>query len=323
MATRFEKLIFTVVSLLLWANGGQNKVLAQENVTIAGGSVAGVYTHAADTLCAVLNTAHPQKYACRGRSGLGSVFNVNAVKRDLVEFGLVQSDRNWQAWHGKGDWLDRPATSVRSVFALHDELVHIVAREDSDIKTVTQLKDKRVNIGNLSSGQRGNAITILQRYGIDAVRDLDSFSYQQGNAYHAYGDKTIDAFFYTVGVPSPSVTQVTKEVPSRFLPLDRARIEPLLKASPFYVFTEIPQGVYRGVTEPVPTLGVKATLMTSEKVPHDLVYDLTKSFFENLDTIKSSHPALAQLTVERAREGLSAPLHEGALKYYREQGWVD
>ena len=269
----------------------------------------------------------PVSIIFKARTGLGSVFNVNALKRDLLDFGLVQSDRNWQAWNGKGKGCNEPVTSARCVFSLHDELVHIVvhivAHIDADIHTDQDLRGKRANIGNQSSGQRGNAITVMDLYGINANTELDSSSFQQGDAYHAYGDKTIDAFFYTVGVPSPSIAQVVKEVPSRFILLDKQILAPLVENAPHYVITEIPPGTYKGLTEPVPTLRVRATLMTSENVPDEMVYNLTKTFFENIDTVKSSHPALARLTMESAREGLSAPLHNGALKYYRDQGWVD
>ena len=327
MATRLPKLLVAIVPTLLWANAFQNAAPAQEpakvSVAISGGSVAGVYTHVAKTLCTILEQTHPAQYVCTGRTGLGSVFNVNALKRDLVDFGLVQSDRHWQAWNGTGEWKDQPTQTVRSVFSLHDEVVHIIARTDSGIETITDLMKKRVNIGNLSSGQRANTLEVLALYGIDANTDIDSFSYQQGNAYHAYGDHSIDAFFYTVGLPSRSIAQVVKEIPSNFIPLDEAVLAPLIENAPYYVMTKIPRGIYKGVNEAVTTLGVKATLMTSENTPDDLVYDLTKAYFENIDAVTSSHPALANVTARNARDGLIAPLHPGARKYYQEQGWLN
>jgi len=295
---------------------------AQEHVSISGGSITGIYYHAAKTLCALLNENPNYKYNCEGRTALGSVFNVNALNRKLIHFGFVQSDRNWQAWTGSEEWENRPVASVRSVLSLHDEVVHIVARAGKSIQTVADLKDKNVNIGNISSGQRGNAQAILKAHGLDHKDNFESFSYQQADTFASFSNGELDAFFYTVGIPSRFLGELFAKGNAILLPLESDKLKSLAGQSPFYHETTIPAGTYQGVVSPVPALGLKATLMTASTVPDQVVTDLLEALFSNLDAFKASHPAFADLTPEKMTEGLTAPLHPAAEKFFKDKGWL-
>ncbi|MDW7709159.1 MAG: TAXI family TRAP transporter solute-binding subunit [Deferrisomatales bacterium] len=295
---------------------------AGQDLLIGGGAVTGVYYQVALQVCNLVNRHAEGKYNCVGRPALGSVFNVNAVDRGLLDFGVVQSDRNWQAFNGEADWAGKPVGSLRSVFSLHPETVLLVTRKDTGITKVEDIKGKRINIGNPGSGQRGNAEDVLRLYGIDQGKDIRAEGLQQAEASRALVDKKIDAFFYTVGNPSAAIEEPATSTDIRIIPIASDAIRKFVEERPFYIMTTIPAGTYHGVTEPVETFAVTATMMTSEAVAEQTVYDFVKIVFEYLEELKQSHAAFRNLDPAEMMKGLSAPLHPGAAKYYKEKGWI-
>lgn len=294
---------------------------AAEDILIGGGSESGVYYQAALRICSILNASAPGGSNCRGRPTPGSVFNIDAVSRGLLTFGIAQSDRNWQATHGAKEWASRgPVKALRSVFSLHPETVLLVVRDDSGIDSVGALRGKRVNIGNLGSGQRGNAEDVLRIYGIDVKRDIRALELQQREASRALSDAKIDAFIYTVGNPSAAVEVPARSTPVRIIPLDSPGIRALVDEKPYYTMTVLRAGMYPGVGAAVQTFALKATVVTTADTPEPLVYRLTKSVFENLAELRTAHPSLGELRATDMLEGLSAPLHPGARRYFLEAG---
>ena len=261
------------------------------------------------------------KYNCVGRPALGSVFNINAVNRGLLDFGVAQSDRNYQAWKGEADWDGKPVDKLRSVFSAHPEAVLLVTRVDTGIKSVGDLKGKTVNIGNPGSGQRGNSMDLLPLYGIDPEKDIKAEGLQQGEASRALVDKKIDAFVYTVGMPSAAIEEPANSTDIDILDINSDAIKKFISDKPYYVLAQYPEGIVKGV-DAFETYAVKATVVSSADVPEDLVYDFTKTVFENLDELKKTHAAFGILKPEDMLKGLSAPLHPGAEKYYKERGWM-
>lgn len=300
---------------------GSKDAAAQVNVSITGGSITGVYYRAASLICDFLNARDASAYSCQSRTGLGSVFNVNALSRDLITFGLVQADVNAHAWNGEGRWQDEPVKSLRSLFSLHDEVVHLIVRADTRMQSPKEIRGKKINIGNLSSGQRENALEVLKLYNLDPRSDFESYSYQQADTFRLYEDGQLDGFFYTVGVPSEAIETVLKNTPSVFLSLEHPKMTSYFAGKSYIREINIPRGTYFNQENDVPTLALKATLMTSSKVPDDLVYSLVRAVFENLDILKAAHPAFRELDPQGMLTGLTAPLHPGALKYYQERGW--
>jgi TRAP transporter TAXI family solute receptor len=294
---------------------------AGQDILIGGGSVTGVYYQVALNVCNLLNKYQGDKYNCVGRPALGSVFNIRAVKRTLLDFGVAQSDRNFEASHGRGDWQDAPMEDLRSVFSMHPETVLLVTRADTGINSVADLKGKTVNIGNPGSGQRGNAEDVLRIYGIDKDKDIDPQGLQQQEASRALVDKKIDAFFYTVGNPSAAIEEPANSTDIKIIPINDAAIYGFVDERPYYVMTTIPAGTYKGVDQGVETYAVTATVVTSAGASEEMVYDFVKTVFENLDELKATHAAFRVLEPKAMLKGLSAPLHAGALKYYKEQGW--
>ncbi|HDZ89782.1 MAG: TAXI family TRAP transporter solute-binding subunit [Deltaproteobacteria bacterium] len=292
-------------------------------VTIGTGGITGVYYPTGGAISKIINKKRKEYgIRCTVESTGGSVFNVNAVMSGDLEFGIVQSDRQYQAWKGLAEWKEKgPQKELRAVFSIHPESVTLVAAEDAGIKTIEDLRGKRVNIGNPGSGQRQNSIDALEAAGIDYRKDIIAEQVKAAEAPGLLQDGRIDAFFYTVGHPSGAIKEATagrRKV--RIVPL--TTIDALLAKYPYYAPATIPIKFYPGAvnTQDVPTFGVKATFVTSAKVPDDVLYAITKEVFENFDRFKRLHPAYEVLTKKGMLQGLSAPIHPGAMRYYREAG---
>ncbi|MBW1974961.1 MAG: TAXI family TRAP transporter solute-binding subunit [Deltaproteobacteria bacterium] len=293
-------------------------------ITIGTGGVTGVYYPAGGAISRMIN-AKKDIYHIRAtvESTAGSVFNVNAVMAGDLEFGIVQSDRQYQAYNGLAEWKGKPQKNLRAVFALHPEAVTLVAAADAGIKTFADLKGKRVNIGNPGSGQRQNSIDALTINGIDWKKDIVAEGLKAAEAPGMLQDGRIDAFFYTVGHPSGAIKEATAGS-RKVLFVAIPNIDKLCQKFPYYAPAYVPIKFYPQALnkEDVPTFGVKATFVTRADMPDEVVYAITKEIFENLDQFKKLHPAFEVLTKQNMLEGLSAPIHPGALKYYKEAGLI-
>ncbi len=292
-------------------------------VTIGTGGITGVYYPTGGAIAKMVNKKK-KEYGIRAtvESTGGSVFNVNAVMNGDLEFGIVQSDRQFQAVKGLAEWKDKgPQKDLRAVFSIHPESVTLIAAVDSGIKTIQDVKGKKINIGNPGSGHRQNAIDALETIGIDIEKDIKAESIKASEAASLLQDGRIDAFFYTVGHPNGSIKEATSGA-RKVLIADITGIDALLKKFPYYAKAIIPASLYPGAMneKDVETFGVKATLVTSAKVSDDVVYAITKEVFDNFEDFKKLHPAYAALTKKSMLEGLTAPIHPGAMKYYKEAG---
>lgn len=329
MKTLLSALVFVLSLTLLSCSQQQDDQASQEAVqktrfvTIGTGGITGVYYPTGGAIAKIVNKKRDEYgLRCTVESTGGSVFNVNAVLSGDLEFGVVQSDRQYQAIHGEKEWKDAGLQSnLRAVFSLHPEAVTLLAAADAGINTFEDMKGKRVNIGNPGSGQRENSIDALNASGMDYTTDIIAESVKAAEAPGLLQDERLDAFFYTVGHPSGAFKEATSgRRKTKFIEIPHT--DELVKKFPYYAKTFIPVDLYPGAenTEDVKTFGVKATFVTSASVPDDVVYAITKEVLENLDEFKTLHPAFAHLTKEGMLEGLSAPIHPGALKYYKEVG---
>ena len=214
---------------------------------------------------------------------------------------------------------------LRAVFSVHPESVTLVAAVDSGITSIASLKGKRVNIGNPGSCQRGNALDLLSAAGLDYKKDLTAKGIKAAELAGMLQDERIDAFFYTVGHPNGSVKEAVAGARKvLFVPIDKAIVDQLTSKFSYYAPSMIPVATYPGVAnkEDVPTFGVRATFVTSSDVPDNVVYAITKEVFDNFEEFKKLHPAYSTLTKESMLQGMSAPIHPGAMKYYKEAGMM-
>jgi TRAP transporter TAXI family solute receptor len=242
-----------------------------------------------------------------------------------LEFGLAQSDIQYQAVKGLAGWAKQgPLEQLRAVFSMHHESLCLVAAVDAGINAITDLKGKKVNLGNPGSGQYRNAIDALLALGLKPKTDIDAQKARAAEAPVLLQDNRIDAFFCTVGHPSETLQNATTgERKVRFVPITGSGIDQLVADHNYYTKTTVPVAqFYPSAENPAKTetFGVIATLCTSAKVPDHVVYGITKAVFENFDYFKRQHPALRDLAKEDMLKGLTAPFHAGALKYFKEVG---
>lgn len=298
-------------------------------VTIGTGGTTGVYYPAGNAIARIVNRGwQDHGVRCTVELTDGSVFNVNAILNGKLEFGILQSDRQYQAFNGLEEWADKgPRKRLRAVFSLHPESVTLMAAVDSGIRTLAELKSKRVNIGNPGSGQRQNAIDALEAAGLDYEKDMKAEGLRADEAPGLLQEGRIDAFFYTVGHPNKAFLDAAAGITEVcFVPINGPGIDRLVAEKPYYAKSFVPADRYPGVAntaKQIDTFGVKATFMTSAEVSDDVVYTLTRAVFENLEEFSKLHPAFQTLTREGMLEGQSAPIHPGAMRYYREAGLME
>ncbi len=293
-------------------------------VTIGTGGVTGVYYPTGGAISRMLNQKSAEyKIRATVESTAGSVYNINAVLSGDLEFGVAQSDRQYQAYHGKAEWAKKGAqTKLRSLFSIHPESITLVVSAKSNIKTVTDLKDKRVNLGNPGSGQLQNSKDAIKAFGL-SEKDLNPEYVKAVEAPGLLQDERLDAFFYTVGHPAGNIKEATSgRIKVRILDLAGDPIDILLQQYPYYAKSVIPIEMYPNAENKtdVQTFGVKATLVASAGLDDAVAYAITKEVFDHLDDFKRMHPAYQVVTRENMLQGLSAPIHPGALKYYQENG---
>ncbi|MEH6564432.1 MAG: TAXI family TRAP transporter solute-binding subunit [Halopseudomonas sp.] len=308
-----------------YATLASTPAVAEEFVTIGTGGQTGVYYVVGQSICRLLNrNSEEHGIRCNAPSSGGSVANVNAIRGGEMDMGVVQSDVQYKAYEGVQNFqADGPFEGMRALFALHGEPLTIVARRDADITGVKDLKGKRVNIGNPGSGQRDTMDVVLEALGW-TVKDF-SLASELGAAEQAaaLGDNNVDAMVYVAGHPNGSIQEATTTVDSVLVSVDGPEIDKLVGDRSYYAKAVIPGGLYRGNDEDVNTFGVRATLVASDEVSDETVYQTVKAVFENFDRFKRLHPAFATLKEEQMiKEGLSAPLHDGAVRYYKERGWM-
>jgi len=299
---------------------------AEEFITIGTGGVTGVYYPTGGAICRLVNKGRKEHgIRCSVESTGGSVYNINTIREGELEFGVAQSDWQYHAYNGTSKFADAGAfEGLRAVFSVHPEPFTVVARADSGVTSFEDLKGKRVNIGNPGSGQRGTMEVLLEALGWSTDDFALATELKAAEQSAALCDNQIDAMVYTVGHPSGSIQEATTACDSVLVNVTGDVVDGLISDNSFYRSATIPGGMYRGSDGDTATFGVGATFVTSADVSDEAVYVVVSSVFNNFDDFKKLHPAFANLNPqEMATAGLSAPLHPGAAKYYKEQGWID
>jgi TRAP transporter TAXI family solute receptor len=306
------------------AVGAGSASAQQKFVSIGTGGITGVYYPTGGAICRLVNKDRKEHgIRCSAESTGGSVYNVNTIQGGELEFGVAQSDVQYNAYEGKAQWDGKPFKDLRAVFSVHPEPVTILARKDANINNVTDLKGKRVNIGNPGSGTRATWDVIQNAMGWTEADLKLATELKSAETGQALCDDKIDAYFWLVGHPSALTQETLSTCDSNLVNATGPEIDKLVADNSFYRKATIPAGMYPGQDGDVNTFGVGATFVTSAEVPDDVVYVVVKAVFENFDDFKGLHPAFANLKEEEMiKDSLSAPLHPGAEKYYKERGWM-
>jgi uncharacterized protein len=294
-------------------------------ITIGTGGQTGVYYVVGQSVCRLVNRGTAKhNIKCTAPSTGGSIANINAIRAGNMDAGVAQSDWQFHSYNGTSTFKEQGAyTDLRSVFSVHGEPFTVVARKDAGIKTFADLKGKRVNVGNPGSGQRGTMQVVLDAMGWS----MDDFSLaselKSAEQAAALGDNKVDAIVFTAGHPNGSIQEATTTTEATLIPVVGPAIDKLVADNAYYAKAVVPGGMYRGTDADVSTFGVKATFVSSAKVPDAVVYEVVKAVFDNFDRFKKLHPAFEHLQEKDIiKAGNSAPLHPGAAKYYKERGWM-
>ncbi|MBC6405669.1 MAG: TAXI family TRAP transporter solute-binding subunit [Rhodospirillales bacterium] len=314
------KVLATAAALTLVAGAVQSD---EKFITIGTGGQTGVYYVVGQSICKLVNRGSGQHgVKCTAPSTGGSIANINAIKAGDQDMGVAQSDWQFHALNGSSKFEESGAfPGLRAVFSVHPEPFTVVARADSGIKTFDDLKGKRVNIGNPGSGQRGTMEVIMAAKGWTMDDFALASELKSAEQSQALCDNKIDAIVFTVGHPNGSIQEATTSCDAVMVPVTGPEIDKLVSDNPYYSAATIPGGMYKGSGEDVDTFGVRATFVSSEDVDPETVYQVVKAVFDNMNRFKKLHPAFAVLMPEQMIEaGLSAPLHDGAARYYKEKG---
>ena len=305
-------------------------VSAAEFISIGTGGPTGVYFVVGNSVCRMVHkeaaegrkTGRKHGIRCAAPSTGGSNYNIGQIKEGELQFGVAQSERQYHAVNGSSKWEGNQFSNLRAVFSAHPEPFQLIAGKGTGINSWADLKGKVVNIGNPGSGQRGTMEVLMEKHGTSIDDFKQATELTSSEQVGALCDGKVDAIGYTVGVPNGAIGQAIDGCGAHFVNLDSSFEKMLVRNNPFYAFATIPAEVfYSSQKKDAVTFGVMATFVSSADVSNDVVYEVVRAVFENLDDFKKLHPAFKNLDPKQMiSNGLSAPLHDGAVKYYTEQG---
>ena len=318
------KKLLKVSLVAAFAMGALNAQAEEKFITIGTGGQTGVYYVVGQSICQLVNrdTAKTQ-VKCNAPSTGASVANLNAIADKQMDMGIAQSDWQYHAYNGSSSFEGKKNDKIRAVFSLHPEPFTVMARDDSGIKTFDDLKGKRVNVGDPGSGTRATMNVILKEKGWSDKDFKVASELKPSEMASVMCDNNLDAITYNVGHPNGALKEAAASCNAHLVPVTGEAIDKLVDDHSYYAKATIPGGLYKGTDNPVETFGVYATLVTSSDVEADKVYAVVKAVFDNFDRFKRLHPAFANLKEEEMiKNALSAPLHDGAVRYYKERGWL-
>lgn len=315
--------LLLATSVLVFGAVGSARSTERQFITIGTAGVTGVYYPAGGAICRLVNKGRREHgIRCSVESTGGSVYNLTSIRNGELDMGVAQSDWQFHAYNGTNKFKDAgPNKDLRSVFTLHGEPFTVVARADAGVNTLDDLKGKRVNIGNPGSGQRGTMEVLMAAKGWTTDDFAQTTELKSTEQSQALCDNEIDATVFTVGHPDGAVQEATTSCDTVLVSVSGPEVDKLVEENPFYTYATIPGGMYRGNPDDVKTFGVTATFVTSTALSEEVVYTVVKAVFDNFDDFRRLHPAFANLKkANMVEDGNTAPLHEGAKKYFTDEG---
>jgi len=294
----------------------------RRSVTIASGWVVGVYYPLAGALSRIAYNAKDLNIRVTVEASGASVANAQLIGTGDTDFALLQNDIAFYAFNGSTlpVFKGKPVKNMGGIFTIYPELVHIVATQASGVKSVRDLKGKRVVLGPQGSGTEQNALQTLEVYGIKESDLGEAEHIDAADAAEQIKNGRIDAAFFTTGLGSAVITDAFISGKAVMVPIDAVPAEALKKKYPFYTIEKIPANTYKGQERDITTPAVMAMMVARKDLSEDLVYKFTKAIFDNLPQFHSAHAAAKGLTLQTALSGMPVPLHPGAEKFYREKG---
>jgi len=294
-------------------------------LSIGTGGVTGVYYPTGGAICHLANKMISDNYHCEIKSTPGTIYNIERIRSGELSLGVLQSDWQYHAYQGTGLYKKKGRFSeLRSLFSVHAEPFTVLARIDSGIHHFEELKNKRVNIGAPRSGQRATMDVLLKLYGWKKSDFKEVFELTPSEQAKALCDDRVDAIIYVVGHPNSSIKEASGACQTRLVNVAGDKIDKLTAETSYYQKVVIPGDMYRGSPYDTSTFGVGAVVTTTSNLPEEVAYQLVKSVFENHTEFTQLHPAFKHLKKQAmVNNSITAPLHDGAVRYYKEVGLID
>jgi hypothetical protein len=309
--------LFSVCVAVLFVIGAVASVQAADNLVLATGGTAGTYYPFGGAMSKIWNSKIKDMNVTAQTSG-ASGENIRLINKKEVELALVQSDSIDQAWKG-ADPFKEPLKGMSVIATLYPEVVQVVVRADSPIKTFADLKGKKVGVGAPGSATIDNFRQLLDVYGMKK-EDVNGQYLSFSESAEAFKDKHIDAFIVTAGIPNAGIMDVSTQNDIRIISIPADVAAKLTQKYPFLAVAKVPANAYKGITQEVPTVAVNAVLIAGNQLKEDMVYNLTKALFDNQADLASAHAKGKEVNMQYAVQGVSIPFHPGAVKYYKEKG---
>ena len=306
--------ILAAAAVLLAGCNGTSDVEGKKFLNIGTGGTAGTYYPIGGAIAEVLNKEIPGMSASAQSTG-ASVANINMLGDGEIDLATVQNDIAYYAAHGTEMFKDKKVDGLQGIASLYPETCQFVTLKSSGIKSLAELKGKRVAVGAVGSGVEANVRQILAAYGV-TYNDIDAQYLSFAEGASALKDGNVDVAVLTAGYPTASVQDIASQNPVRLLPVEEKIADDLIAEYPFYTKTVIPAGTYAGFDEEVPSVAVMAMLVAGPTVNADLGYSVTKAIFGNVDRLQAAHAVGKQITKDTAKAGMSLPMNAGAERYF-------
>jgi TRAP transporter TAXI family solute receptor len=292
----------------------------EKEIILGSGSISGVYFPAGRGICHAINQNGSLEH-CSVKSTKGSVDNIHGLVSGKFDIAIVQADVLWKAERGQPPF-QKTHSEIRVLLPLYPEMITLVAREDSEISVLPEIRGKNVDIGPAGSGTERSVVELLRFCNIPEPSKKNEDLGKKTSALSLFQKGELSGFFQVVGHPSADTEAALKSQKSRIIPLTGTCIDTLLEKNPFLIKTEIPTEIYDGISDGIPTYGVQALLVTTNKMSESAVHEILEEFFVRLENFKKLHKAFGKLTPRNMIPGENMHLHEGAKRFYREKAWL-
>ncbi len=290
---------------------------ANKNFILATGGTSGTYYPFGGAIANIWNSNIEGMNVTAQATG-ASAENLRLISKGEAEFAIVQNDVMDYAYNGT-DMFAQALPNLATIGTLYPEVVQIAASKSSGIKSVADLRGKRVSIGDAGSGVEFNAKQILEGYGI-TFDDIQKNNLSFKESAEGIQNGTLDACFVTAGVPNSALQELAFTAGLVLIPVTGAEADRIVNSYNFYTKTLIPAGTYNGTDTDTEALAIKATLAVNADLDENVVYDMTKALFENLEVLGTAHAKGKEVSAESAVTGVSVPFHPGAVKFFSEKG---
>jgi hypothetical protein len=291
-------------------------------ITLGTGAVSGTYYPTGKNICKFVNRYKKDtNIRCSVEATEGSISNINSIENNELDFAIVQSDILYNASKGFKTFENNKQKNIKSVMAIYPELFTLLVSKESNITKIEDIKNKKINIGNIGSG---NEVTTLQLLDILNIKttEFKPSRLDSQELPDALINKKIDGYFYMVGHPASNIKEATNNIDAKIIQIDGKFINKLITDNPYFIKSYIKGGLYKNNPNNIKTFGVKAVLVVNKNISDYVVYNLVKAILKNFEEFKLLHPSYNNITKKSLLEGISAPLHKGAIKYYKEIGLI-